>query len=129
MKLILASAFMVMVSLAGCTKDEVKAKACDSAKLASTIVAAQVALELSCKNVTAIIADMEKGLVDAKVCEKPEVGTLQARSAIGEVVCAPMVDVLFAGVLAKIPSSWECSGGKLAADAKVKLVAACAKAI
>ncbi len=129
MKLVLASAFMVLFSIAGCTKDEVKSQACETAKVASTIVAAQVALELSCKNVGAIVADMEKSLVEAKVCEKSEEAKLAARSAIGEVVCAPMVDVLFAGVLAKIPSSWECTGGSLAAEAKAKLLAACSKAI
>lgn len=126
--------FLVMLVLVfgmiGCTKKEVKGKVCDTAKTAAAIVAAQTAVELGCKNVDAIKADLEKKLVDGKVCEPvPETGLLSAKSAVGTLVCPPVIDGLFAGALTQIPASWECTGGPLVSDIRTKLIDACTKAL
>ena len=108
-----------MVFLAGCTKEKI----CDAGKTAAGVVSAQVAVQLDCKNASAIQADVEKLLVAAKVCEVKPSGT------IGNVICQPVVDGLVNTLLKTIPSAWECSGGKITEEGKAKLLEVCQKAI
>lgn len=110
---------MSMLFLVGCTKDKV----CDAGKTAAGVVSAQVAVQLDCKNVSAIQADVEKLLVAAKVCEVKPSGT------IGAVICQPAVDGLVNTLLKTIPPSWECSGGAITEAGKAKLLEVCQKAI
>lgn len=112
----------LMLGLSACTKKEVKDKLCDAGKTAATIVAAQAAVELECSNVAAIKADLEKKLVDLKVCEA------KTESVLGEALCRPVIEGLFLGAVGTLPAEWGCTGGELAATAKAKLIAACAKA-
>lgn len=127
--------FLFLFATLGCTKEAAKEVLCDTGKTASALLSAQVAMQLDCKNVDAIRADIEKKLVDLKVCEAPKPmptlapGALTAMSAVGDVVCKPIVEAIFAGMLTQVPVGWGCSGGKLADDAKLKLLAACSKAL
>jgi hypothetical protein len=130
MKKLLLTA-IVVTGLLGCTKEEVKEKACDTAKMASTIVAAQVSAELACKNLAAVKQTIEDKLVEIKVCEAvvpAQNGAMGAKSLLGEALCAPVIEGIFKGGISQLPKEWECSGGKLADEAKAKLVSACAKA-
>ena len=123
---------LLVLGLMACTKEEVKEKACDASKLAASVVAIQASTELSCKNVDAIKATLEAKLIEAKVCELPAATPAQgivAQSTVGETLCAPLVEGLFAGGISQLPKEWECTGGTLALEAKAKLIAACVKAI
>lgn len=127
--------FLVLLAftLVGCTKEEVKDKLCDAGKTAAGIVAAQVSVELDCKNVDAVRADIEKKLLESKICEKkaePVEGAqlMKAASVVGDAICTPVVDGLLAGLLTQVPAAWECSGGKVAEDVRLKLIASCSKA-
>jgi len=129
--LILVSAGMI-----GCTKDQAKETLCSTGKAAASLMAVQVSVQLECKNVAAIQSDLEKKLTDLKVCSAPaptpapvSAMSMKAMSGVGSVVCKPLVDALFAGVLVQIPAAWECSGGKISEDAKTKLLEACSKAL
>ena len=118
----------------GCTKEEAKEVLCDTGKTAAGILSAQVAVQLECKNVDAIRADIEKKLIDLKMCAAPApapepAGLFAAKSAIGDALCKPIVEGLVAGLLTQVPAAWECSGGKLTEDAKLKLIEACSKAL
>lgn len=125
--------FVLSFCFLGCTKEEVKDKLCDTGKTAATIVAAQVSTELACSNVAAVKASIEEKLISLKICEAVKPGEnganlLGAKSAIGEALCTPVIEGLFAGGLTQLPKDWGCTGGELAADAKAKLIAACSKA-
>lgn len=114
--------------ITGCTKDEVKGKLCEAGKTAATVVATQLSVELSCSNMEAIKADMEEKLVKANICEKPEEGTVAIKSAVGDAICAPVIEGFFSGAVTQLPAEWGCTGGPLADEAKAKLIAACSKA-
>ena len=100
---ILFFTFALMIST-GCTKEQAKEKVCDLGKTAATLVATQVATELSCKNVDAIKADIEAKLVESKLCEKAEEQkSMMLKSVIGDAICGPVVEGLFAGALTQLP--------------------------
>lgn len=128
MKAIIALFAVCVLALTGCTKEEVKGKVCEAGKTAATIVSAQVAVELSCQNEGAIRAAIEQKLVEAKVCEKPAEGAISTMGVVGEALCTPVITGLFAGGVSQIPAEWGCTGGKLADEAKAKLIALCSKA-
>jgi len=118
-------AFAIGFAVVSCTKDEV----CDAGKTAGKLLAAQVAVQLDCKNVAAIEEDILVILQKTNICEKPPT-TVTALGPIGDVICKPIVDALVAGLLTQVPTKYECSGsGKITDEIKAKLVAACAKAI
>lgn len=134
MRLLISMIFLFATLSAGCTKEAAKEVLCDTGKTASAILSAQIAVQLDCKNVDAIRADVDKKLIDLKVCEAPKPpapapGVISSMSAVGDVICKPVVDALFAGALTQIPATWGCTGGKLAEDAKLKILAACSKAL
>jgi hypothetical protein len=113
----------ITFGMIGCTKDKAKDVLCSTGKAAASLIAAQVAVQLDCKNVGAIQTELESKLVDLKICSPTPAG------AVGEVVCKPIIDALLAGVLTQVPASWECSGGQLGEDAKAKLLESCLKAL
>lgn len=124
--------FALVFAVVGCTKEEAKVVLCETGKTAASLLSAQVAVQLECKNIDAIKADIEKKLVDLKVCEAPApapTGALSTKSVIGDALCKPVVEGLIAGLLTQVPAAWECTGGKLTDDAKLKLFEACAKAL
>lgn len=132
MRHILGFLFVCCFALVGCTKDEAKVVLCDTGKTAAGFVSTTIAVQLECKNQDAIRADVEAKLVDLKICEAPKPapeGKVGIQSAIGDVICKPVIDGLVAGLLTQIPSKWECSGGKVTDDLKLKLLAACSKAL
>jgi len=126
MRSILFVAFFLFT--VGCTKTQVKEALCDSGKTAAAVVAVQIAQELNCSNVEAIKLDIEKKLIDVKICEAAE-EKAKSVALIPEYICAPVIEGLFSGAIAQIPSSWGCTGGTLAAEAKAKLIASCSKAL
>lgn len=123
----------LVFTITGCTKEEVKTKICDTGKKAATLITAEVAVSLDCANTAAIQADIEKRLVDLKVCEAPKpaatTSSLKTLGAIGDVVCKPVVDGLVAGLLTQVPSAWECKGGKVSDELKLKLLEQCSKVL
>lgn len=129
-------AILVTFCIAGCTKEEVKSKICSAGKTAATIVAHQVSQDLACTNTDAIKASIEERLISLKICQAAEEklaegakqGLISAKSAIGDALCAPVIEGLFAGGLTQLPQEWGCTGGTLAAEAKAKLIAECSKA-
>jgi len=118
---------MFVFALTACTKQDAKEVLCDSGKTASGLLASQVAVQLDCKNVDAIRADLDLKLVELKVCE-PQTSTL-ALGVIGDAVCGQLVGALTSGLLVQIPKSWECTGGAVTEDIKKKLIASCSKAL
>lgn len=112
----------LVLGLSACTKQEAKDKLCDAGKTVATVLAAQAAVELECTNTAAIKASIEKKLIDLKVCEA------KADSVVGDILCGPVIEGLFIGAIEQLPAEWGCTGGPLAAEAKAKLIAACAKA-
>lgn len=127
MSFLLACCFLFV----GCTKQDAKVVLCDTGKTAAGFVSTTIAVQLDCKNQDAIRADVEAKLVDLKICEapKPEANKIGALSVVGDAICKPVIDGLVAGLLTQIPSKWECSGGKVTDDLKLKLYAACSKAL
>lgn len=127
MKLLMTVLF-TMIFMA-CTKTQV----CDSAKTVAGVVASQAAVQLDCKNVDVIRADIDKKLVDLKICEltatPPVAGTISVKSAIGDVVCKPLVEGLVGGALTQVPATWGCAGGPVTDVVKTKLIEACQKAL
>lgn len=117
--LFLVFAFTLVV---GCTKTQ----KCDLGESAASLVAAQIATTLECKNLSAVKTDVEKKLVDLKICEKKEQA---AKSAIGDLICKPVIDGMVSGLVGQIPKTWECTGGQISEDLKTKLVEACNKAL
>lgn len=120
--------FVCVFALVGCTKQDAKEVLCDSGKTASGLLASQIAVQLECKNVDAIRADLDLKLIDLKVCEPAPV-TIQAQGALGDAVCTQLVGALTSGLLVQIPAKWECTGGAVTEDIKAKLIASCSKAL
>lgn len=124
MKILFLITFFIF-GLVGCSKSTV----CDAGKVASGLVAVQVAANLDCKQIDLVKADIEKKLVDLKICEAPTpTTTVMAVNAIGDAICKPVIDGLVAGLLTQVPQAWECSGGKITDEIKIKLMLACGKA-
>lgn len=122
-------ALAFLFTMTACTKEEVKEKICDTGKKAATLLTAEIAVSLDCANTAAIQVDIEKKLVDLKVCAAPTTDAVKPMGAIGDVVCKPIVDAIVAGLLTQVPSSWECKGGKVSEDLKTKLLAQCSKVL
>lgn len=113
--------------IGGCTKSQL----CDAGKTASGLLAAQVAVQLDCKNTDAIRADIDKLLVEKKVCEVQEAqktSAVRTLISVGDVICQPVIEGLTASLLSQVPAAWGCSGGKVTEEIKLKLAEACAKA-
>lgn len=127
--LLLLSVFLFI----GCTKTDL----CETGKAAAGLLAAQISVQLECKNVDAVKADVEKKLIELKVCEAPPApapvvepaGLVKPLSAVGDVVCTSVITGLTSGLLTQIPSAWGCTGGKLTDEIKAKLLEACSKAL
>lgn len=127
------------VGLSGCSWFQKNQVLCDLGKSVSSLVAAQVATQLTCKNLDAVKADLDAQIAKIKIsgtgiCEMPApapqpVGAISAQGAIGDVICGPVVDSLAAGLLVQIPAAWGCTGGPLTDTIKLQLLTACKKAI
>lgn len=116
---------LALVLTASCSKDSL----CDTGKVVSGVVAAQVGSQLSCSNIDAVKADIDKQLIKLNVCEEKPVAAVATKGAVGDVICKPLIDALFGAGISQIPSEWGCTGGPLADEAKAKLVEACTNAI
>ncbi len=120
----LLAMLLLVFTFIGCTSKST----CDFGKSVTGLVAAQLTTTLACKNLDAVKADIDKRLVDLKICEKAP-STMQVKSAVGDVICKPLIDGLIGGLVGQIPSAWECTGGQVGEDLKAKLVEACSKAL
>lgn len=120
-------AALFLFGMIGCTKSTA---ICDLGKTASSLMTKQIVTQFGCSNEAAINADMEKSLVEFKVCEAKkatsDVGMMAIK--IGDVICKPVVDALAGSMIGQIPPAWGCKGGPITDDAKAKLLAACSKA-
>ena len=128
----------LMFSMIACNKEQkeqvkevVVEKICDAGKAATAVVAVQVSNELSCKNVAAIKATLEAKVLEIKACEKPAqpVVGVAAKSVVGDLLCAPLINAIFAQGIAQFPKEWECTGDKLADTQKAKLIENCLKSL
>lgn len=114
----------------GCTST--KTVVCDLSKSVSSLVAAQISTQLTCKNLDAVKASIDAELAKTKLCDATPVAAaalVKPQSVIGDAVCGPVIDGLTAGVLTQVPASWGCAGGPLTDSVKAQLLAACQKAI
>jgi len=130
MKFLTLALMSLALFVGGCTK-KTQPVVCSAAKSVSSLVASQIVTQLSCKNLDAVKADLDAQLEKLNICEKAESArsAISAQSAIGDLVCKPVVDALVAGALAQVPAAWECSGGKVTEDVKASILAACTKAL
>lgn len=111
-KIFLTVAALLLVT--GCTTKP----GCAVEGAAASLISAGITTQLVCKNSDAVKADVLKELAKLKLCAATDAAKAQpvaagadAQSIIGDIVCKPIVDSLVAGLLAKIPSTWECTGG------------------
>ncbi len=131
---------LVLLSFTGCTKSNTAV--CTVATTMSSLVSAQIALQLTCSNLSAVQASVDAQLVSLKVCEAAStaVSPVMAQqsgipiarpmSVIGSALCPPVIDALATGAFAQIPAAWGCStGGALTQTVKAQILAACIKAI
>lgn len=109
-----------MIAVAGCTG---KSPVCEVAKIIAAPVAAEIAIQLDCKDEAAINAALAAQLESYKVCDPA------AKSVIGEIICPRLIDGLMNGVLKQIPATWKCTGGDLKTGAAAKLLEICKKSI
>lgn len=114
---ILFTLLLSVFILSGCTE---KSPACSIAKTVSTHVTDEVAKQLSCSNKAAIQDAIDLQLAKLRVCDQ-----VVTKSIIGELVCAPLVDGLLTGALAKVPADWNCTGGPLKDTLRGQLIDAC----
>jgi len=130
MKFLTLALMSLALFVGGCTK-KTQPVVCSAAKSVSSLVASQIVTQLSCKNLDAVKADLDKQLENLNICEKAESAraALTAQGALGAIVCAPVVEALAAGALSQIPATWECGGGKVTEDIKASILAACIKAL
>lgn len=126
-------AFLLSFALFGCT--QTKPLVCDLSKSVSSLVAAQISTQLTCKNLDAVKASVDAQLVKLKLCDQPAPaiiaakGAMATKSVIGDTICGPVIEGLLAGVLSTLPTEWACSGGPVTDSVKVQLLAACQKAL
>lgn len=128
MRLILVG--VLAFAFTGCTF--FKSSGCEVSKGVSSLVAANIASLLTCKNVDAISAALDAELAKTKICEasaQKSLAVVETQSAIGLIICEPVINALSTGVLAQLPASWECSGGPLTDGVRAKLLEACQKAL
>lgn len=124
--------FLLSFVMFGCT--QAKPVVCDLSKSVSSLVAAQISTQLTCKNLDAVKASIDAQLVKLKLCDQPAPaiiakGAISTQSAIGSAICGPVVEALSAGVLSTLPGEWGCTGGPITDPLKAQLLAACIKAI
>lgn len=133
-----AMVLVVALFITGCTKEKVKEVgntiACTIQESVVVATTAAVVTELSCSNSAAIKTYLTAQADKLKICKKEEETPVTAmgvtaKSAIGDLICAPMVETLAVGALATIPAEWGCTGGQMTAEVKAKLLAACQKAL
>lgn len=129
MKLILAT--VVLFAFTGCKTEPV---GCTLEKSATSLLAATITTQLSCKNLDAVKTDVQAQLVKLNLCVQPTptatpAAGITTQGALGDLVCKPVVDGLMSGVLGQIPTSWECSGGAVGDAARQLLMAECKKAL
>lgn len=129
-KLFLAMTALMLVT--GCTTKP----GCAVESAATSLISAGITTQLVCKNSDAVKADVQKELAKLKLCSTTEAAKAQpvaagadAQSIIGDLVCKPIVDSLVAGLLAKIPSTWECTGGSTPDALKTYLLDLCKKSL
>lgn len=115
---------LMALALTGCTL--FSSAVCDVQKAVTSVAASTVASQLSCKNLDAVKASIDKEVAKLNLCKAPE---SEQKAALGDVICGPLVEALGAGVLSALPSDWECSGGVPMAEVKAKLLDACKKAL
>lgn len=109
------------VIITGCTSGD--SPVCTVGKVVSETAAAEIAVQLDCKNKQAIVDDMFKQLEGWGVCMKSQ------QSVIGDILCPRVVDSLVNGVFKQIPTAWGCTGGELKETAKQHIIDVCKKAI
>ncbi len=118
--------FSALFIAASCTIG--KKVLCDAGKATAAVVAVSIGTELACTHPEAIRASLEEKLFDTKICEKPEVEKML--TPIGSLVCAPLIEGVFAGGVAQLPPEWGCTGsGGTLSELKARLIASCIKAI
>ncbi len=145
----LLASLVILLSINGCSYfQKAQPVVCDVSKAVSSLLAAQVATQLTCVNLDVVSADISAKVGAIQIGGQPicsAVATTQAafkvglvdkagkaitqQSAIGDVICGPIIDALASGALAQIPTTWGCSGGPLTDTIKAQLLAACQKAI
>lgn len=101
---------------------------CEAGKAAASVVAVGISAELACSNIAAIKTSLEEKLEATNICESTETKALN-KSAIGLVICAPLIEGVFAGGISQLPKDWGCTGGGSIAELKAKLIASCQNAI
>lgn len=127
---------VVAFAMVGCTKSNPVVCAVQDSVV--SIVSGAVTSELACKNLDAVKADIAVQVGKLNLC-KPAAAApaapaitaqaVTAQGAVGNVICAPVIDVLMGGVLSTIPATWGCTGGLPADKLKAAALAACLKAI
>lgn len=127
-------ALAAVTLMAGCTKSS--SVGCAVQDAAGSLLSATVATQLSCKKLDAVKASIMAELEKTKLCKEAEAAAapvataaVSTKSVIGDTICAPVVEGLTAGILAKIPAEWECSGGMPIEQLKTSLTEACQKAL
>jgi hypothetical protein len=95
--------FMVLaVFMVGCTSKPL----CEPAKSGARLVADAGKQFLGCTHPEEIQADIEKLLVEKKLCDG-----ITATSLIGDLICGPAVDGIFGAGLSTLPAKYGCVGG------------------
>lgn len=134
MKALVLFGFLSAFLTTGCTKSN--PVVCDVSKSVSSLVAAQISSQLTCKNLDAVKASLDKQLEAIKVCEKAEAaaqpapGTVSTQGVVGNAICGPVIEAVVALGASQLPAEWQCSGsGPITDSLKLQLIAACQKAI
>lgn len=111
-----------MLMLAGCTKSQVNDAACKAQDAVVSAVSAKVVAVLACSNAAAVQADVLAIVSKTKICTPPSGNTT---GPIGDALCPGIVSGIVGVGTGKIPPTWGCTGGTLAADAQAELLALC----
>lgn len=118
--------FSILSLAASCTGSSGKVL-CDAGKVTAGVVAVGIGTELACTNVEAIKLTLQEKILGTSVCDSKDKSL--NRSAVGSIVCAPLIESVFAGGLAQIPKEWGCTGGASITELKAKLIESCVKSI
>lgn len=141
--------FVPLLAMLGCTKsadpakDPVNQVACALEGAAVSLVSGAVVTQLACKNLDAVKAGVGAIVAKSNICKPPATpspapaaaaavsvkGSVAVNSAVGNILCAPIVEALMAGALTQIPADWQCSGGVPADKLKAAVLAACLKSL
>lgn len=115
---------LALVVVTNCTGG--KKVLCDTGKVAASVVAIGISTELACTNTAAITTTLQEKLEATSICEEPAAKSL---SPIGAIICAPLIEGVFAGGISQLPKEWGCTGTGSIVELKAKLIASCQKAI